>query len=785
MSFQNYVASAVSEYADKHYGKGPINDYYDALIALEPDPQRKKALEQKRQDELIAYKNDPVRKAQAQAQARQEMEGVLAELDGTFRSCTMTPEEITRHIQKTDPFYHFDCSPENLEKQKALQQRAKAALSNRVKQAYRDDPYSLMTFKVWGEARSQNDYGPYVGKFMSEEDKNELKALAAMVEEGEKKDPDFKKNNAEFKNRRKALNGKICRDAISRAKEKKEEYSNLTTEQMIEKFDEIYIFCRLGDTTNVAMGDLSPEEITEFHKAMNPFLNVEGYVNNKLTVLASVLGDRIDVEQIMAMDKSQILMIQGNEFPPYLEDNPAKINQTDPLAEAIFGIGSLIGQFSDALGDDEKYPQFALSDAQIAATDFDRKMLFQKLDGEVVDKDTAFEEMIRWHRPVFISSANHPEAKPVLSFMDKGKSYFGDDAAKAFEKCELPDETKPKFKPTKELSGWQIFKRGLANALEAIPLLNINGDYFRDEDITRYDEEKEAFDLEMRRYEKREQTRRMQGNAKKLTEPKLADKVQRKLYSANPKLLETVQEQKNKQLEDTEKAKTEEKKPEKPEKPEKTEEQLKREAARAKENAKKDAQRKYTEFRTKRLNELLEAANVTDQPTQNHFNQLKARVRDKQYSLYEANGMDKNERVAAALTCQMVTNLMDDSLNNMAKEGTPLPKELTELLDADDIQDKLNDMIREMQDTEALKQVAAGMSDETLQKMCPAAPNVESAVAINDVTMQVKTVKDELKAPENTPALTNQAELTATDHQPDQEQPQNEPLSMGGMGGHA
>lgn len=341
------------------------------------------------------------------------------------------------------------------------------------------------------------------------------------------------------------------------------EYANLTTEQMMDRYDEICTFCRMGDTTNCSSGNLTPAERTAYHEKMNPFLATRGIAMGKISALAGPAGDCIDVEQLSVMSKEEIHRISGEtafKEPDYLAESDDTRNiELDPMADMESVSGGLATEFSDHLS--EQYEQFAVkyndtTSKKLYASGFDRNLLYQNLDGTLISEDEAMEEMQRWHRPVFVSTGNHPEAAPVPIFMDKGIPYSGAEAIQAFKNCDLHrEEQPPKFEPQTHLSGWQKFKMGFANFLESIPLLNINGDVFRDDDINAYEAEKDAFEMDMRRYEERQAARKLQDKADDLAAPGYDEMIQRKLFSAKPELLEKAKANKAAQAEAKQQAK--------------------------------------------------------------------------------------------------------------------------------------------------------------------------------------------------------------------------------------
>lgn len=554
MSYGDKVRDARDIYADKYYGEGAIRARYEARINAESDPEKKRQLSVECDASVDAFQKDPALKAEAKAKANREIDKALDEMEAKFDSVTFTAEQMTKRIREVDPFYHFDCSPENLARQKALHEKARKALHDREIRHYRDDPYAEMGRTVWSEDRSEDDYGSYVGMFMGDEDKAELSALAQMAKEGKKQDP-------EFLRRKRDLHRKINVHATALADQKREEYANLTTEQMIERYDEILTFCRLGDTTNSMASNLTPDECAAYHKKMNFFLNTLGIAMNKVSALASPGGDRIDVEQLAGLSKDQLTRTRGQytEMPDYLAEDGGI--ERDPMADMEFVENSLNMMLKDQLAD--TYDQFAVkysrdpSSASLYDGDFDRNLLYQSADGKVLDEYHAMEEMRRWHRPIFISTGNHPEAAPVMAFMDKGVPYTGAAAAQAFKNADLHrEEQPPRFEPQTQLSGWQKFKMGFANFLESIPVLDINGDVFRDEDINAYEEEKDSFDLEMRRYEKRQEARELQDKADDLTAPGYNEMIQRKLFAEKPELVEKAKANKEAQAEAKRQAKS-------------------------------------------------------------------------------------------------------------------------------------------------------------------------------------------------------------------------------------
>ncbi len=559
MPYGNNIIVARNAYADKYYGASAIKAKYEERINAETNPEKKRQLEIERDTAVSNYDKSHAQQAEAKAKANREIDKVLEEMDAKIIPVTFTAEQMTKRIQAIEPFYHFDCSPENLAKQKALHDKALKTLHDNELRHYRDDPYTEMGRTVWSEDRSNDDYGPYIGMFMDDEAKAELTALAQMAKEGKKQDP-------EFRRRRLELHRKINLHAMSIADQKREEYANLTTEEMLNRYTEIYIFSRLGDTTNCMASTLTPDECATYHKKMNPFLNTLSIMMGKVSVLAGPAGDRVDVEQMMGMSPEQLERIHGEspdiEHPDYMaESDGAHDIDLDPVTELEIASGNLIMAFKDQLAD--TYDQFAIrysdkpASASLYADGFERNLIFQSTDGKVISETDAMEEMCRMHRPVFVSTGNHPEAVPVMAFMDKGVSYTGAAAAQAFKNCELHrEEQPPKFEPQTHLSGWQKFKMGFANFLESIPALNINGDVFRDEDIEAYEEEKDAFDLEMQRYEKRQETRKLQDKADDLSAPGYDEMLQRKLFVAKPELVEKAKANKEAQAEAKRQAKS-------------------------------------------------------------------------------------------------------------------------------------------------------------------------------------------------------------------------------------
>lgn len=546
MSYGDKVRDARNAYADKYYGVSAIKAKYEAMIKAENDPEKKRQLDDECDAAVDNFNKSPAMKAEAKANANREIDKALAEMEEHVNPVIFTAEQMTKRIQEVDPFYHFDCSPENLARQKALHEKALKALHDREIRHYRDDHYAEMGRTVWSEDRSEDDYASYVGMFMGDEDKAELSALAEMAKAGKKQDPEFLRRRGE-------LHRKINLHATAHADEKRREYENLTAEQMIDRYDEIVTFCRLGDTTNSMAGNLTPDECAAYHKKMNYFLNTLGIVMNKVSALAGPGGDRIDVEQLAGLSKEQFTRIRGQhmEAPDYLAEGGVDM---DPMSDMEFVENSVNMMLKDQLA--ETYPQFAVeysrdpASASLYNGDFNRKLLYQSADGRELNEYDAMEEMRRWHRPIFISTGNHPEAAPVMAFIDKGVPYIGAAAAQAFKNCELHrEEQPPKFEPQTHLSGWQKFKMGFANFLESIPALNINGDVFRDEDIEAYEEEKDAFDLEMQRYEKRQETRKLQDKADDLAAPGYDEMIQRKLFTEKPELMEKAEANKAAQAE--------------------------------------------------------------------------------------------------------------------------------------------------------------------------------------------------------------------------------------------
>ena len=558
MAYGDRVREARDRYADKYYGVGAIRIRYEALISAENDPEKKHQLELDRDKAVNDFNTSPAKKAEATARANREIDKALDEMEAKIIPVTFTAEQMTKRIQEVNPFYHFDCSPENLARQKALHEKALKTLRQREIKHYREDPYAEMGRTVWSEDRSEDDYGPYVGMFMGEEDKAELKALTQMAQDGKKQDP-------EFLRRRRDLHRKINLHAMSIADQKQKEYANLTTEQMMDRYDEILTFCRLGDSTNCIPSNLTPDECAAYHKKMNPFLNTLGIAMNKISALAGPAGDRIDVEQLSVMSKEEINRISGEtdiEEPDYLAvDDGTHDIDIDPMTDMEFVNGNLSSAMKDHLA--QKYDQFAIRysgdplTTSLYAGDFKRDLLYQNTEGKLISEADAFEEMQRWHRPVFVSTGNHPETAPIPAFMDKGVPYTGADAIEAFKNCDLHrEEQPPKFEPQTHLSGWQKFKMGFANFLESIPLLNINGDIFRDKDINAYEAEKDAFELNVSRYEERQAARKLQDKADDLTAPGYDEMMQRKLFSAKPELLEKAKENKAAQAEAKRQAKS-------------------------------------------------------------------------------------------------------------------------------------------------------------------------------------------------------------------------------------
>ena len=683
--------------------------------------------------------------------------------------CTVSVEELTRRIRQVAPEYHFEeGSPEEVEKRIALSESAHEQIVNYALELD-DADFCQMGKKVFtGKQRTQGqNLGGYIHYFMPKEYEDELRRLANIKPGDENYD---KRLEDEAK-----LRAAVFRHASGNADKFLDELKTADTEKLIESYPK---YMHLGNIADVLryLGDhneneevVSHEEYRQIYDKMLPLQEIISDYLYPLQALPYPVGHMVDWKQILNMSPDQqqaIADITRDAIAPRPKDNSNLWTKHD-INPDVF----------------EELPFYS----NTKRNNFIEKQIGDKSDliaqdilGNPIDLYTVAEETMKMHHPVYLMSKEHPEQLPVLGFIHEGKFHYGEDARLTFSQVSLkkglPKPPDASRKPTGFAGWWDSFCK------------NRGWEGLRTQSAKQYEAEVNAYERTCaaikRENEENEPFIEIQNNLNKhdLTSPeKLASVREKMIRDKFGKSVEEYREDLTKQREEA-KRKEEEKAKEKAE----------LEKNKAKANAKKEAQDNYKAHRTKEIKDMLAAVKFPDKKTARkfagNFEQLKVAVRDKQFSLYEATGMDKTERVAAALVCQMVDKLIDTDLTNMAKEETPLSKELTELLEADNIAEKLDDKIRKMQNTDALKQVAAGMNDKTLEEICPAAPNVRSAGTISDVMKQVKAAKDLLKAQETQPSLTNQTELTnqepdITDPDLAPEQLRKKPLSKGGMGG--
>lgn len=543
MAYGDNVRNERNGFAEEYSHAEKINRDYSVLIRAEKDPEKKKALKEER-DRMLAADREA-----SNEEANRHIEEVLDRMEAKHTKCTMTPQQLTDHIKKAVPTYQFDCSEENLARQKILHDKALAALRKQEINLYKNDPYSAMGRKVWGETRSETDYGPYIGRFMPEEDKKELEALSKLAEEGKKNDPKFLRRRGE-------LHKRINLHTMSLADQKSKEYANLTTEQMIDRYDEIYTFCRLGDTTNCMSPLLTPEETAAYHKKANRLLNHLGIAMNKVSALASDMGDKMDVEQISQMSKTQRFLIQGGVMEPLYREPvmPGKL-LSDPMNELDFASEQVKNSLLDYL--EQNYSQFEVKynteSSTPHASGFDRNMIYQAADGRILEAEEAMDEIMQWHRPVYISTGNDPSAKPVLAYLDNGKPCSGATAEEAFHRQRQEDQKKvmdpyPPLVHKTKLGFFEKAWNGICNAIDKLPFANASP--LRTEKMKAYNEETEIYETAKAEYDARvaEYKAANQKNGdlsgEELTGKEKIDFIQKKLFESKPELKQKAAEMK-------------------------------------------------------------------------------------------------------------------------------------------------------------------------------------------------------------------------------------------------
>ena len=548
MSWEDQLSPLRRAYADRFSKEKEIEERYREPIKTAKDKDESARLKSERTKELEQDKQ------QKNEKVREQFENVLDMVDNYRTPCEVTAQQLTDYIKAYIPTYHFDCSEENLAKQKILHDRAKEALHHNALQLYRDDPYNRMGCRVWSEDRSELDYGRYIGMFMGEEYKKELEALDEMAAEGKKSEPEFIK-------RRDELHRQINLDAISKAEEKMAEYSRLTTEQMIDRYDEIYAFGRLGDTTNCSSPALSPKEQMVYHKTMNRFLSEMGNAQGKIAFLGSTMGEKADVEQLanLSMEERNIIMSGegiSTQTSPYLESTEDR--PRDPLEELNFVTMQRVNKMLDQL--EKNYPQFEIQynpGKDLYVKGFQPKRLFQTTDGEIIDDSQVMTEMMQHHRPIYVSTENDPLAKPVLAYVDNDKVYSGAEAEKAFQNRQNAIQKKelapyPPFEHKTKLGGFAKFWNGVCSAIERLPFVN-SANALRTEamieyndEVTTYQNKKAQYDKRLKEYE--ESNAKSREVAKEeLTGDDKVNAIQKELFKKKPALKQKAadMEQKN------------------------------------------------------------------------------------------------------------------------------------------------------------------------------------------------------------------------------------------------
>ena len=433
-------------------------------------------------------------------------------LDNMFEP-DMTPQELTAYIQRRIPTYHFDCGEQHLKEQNELHEAAKAAVTEYCTDILRPDSLYHTGQKVFS-GRSKGELGYFIEKFMGDEQKTELKRLADEADEinaldkSKLKSPQEAERIKAHKAAASELHANVCRKLIEMTTDEQlDKYKHMSMQELLADKSTFALFSACGslnDSKESIANNLSPAETALFHERMLKLQSVYGSVSMKVNALATPLGKMLDVEQLKSITPEQLaLLTDGAEEPPYMK-NVNHLIASDPIKDLSFGRGTAFSAATDIMAD--KFPQFKRQFNTVASENaryaygFDDRFVFWDTDGnELKTEQKAADETLQWKRPVYVTTANNPEADPVLMYIDeKGDPHFDDDAAAAFGEAKeseispYPNPPAPEDQPGFFGKLWNGLLRGVETVFA---FAGADGDSLRSEKLLKYNQYLDAKEM--------------------------------------------------------------------------------------------------------------------------------------------------------------------------------------------------------------------------------------------------------------------------------------------------
>ncbi len=487
-------------------------------------------------------------------------------LDNMFEP-DMTPQELTAYIQRRVPTYHFDCSEQHLREQNKLHEAAKAAVTEYCTDILRPDSLYHAGNKVFS-GRSKGELGYFIEKHMSDEQKAELKRLADEADEiseldkAKVKSPQDTERVKAHKAAASELHANVCRKLIEMTTDEQlDKYKHMSMQELLADKKTYALFSAYGslnDSKESIAKSLNPEETALFHERMLKLQSVYGSLSMKVNALATPLGKMMDVEQLKSITPEQeVLLTDGAEVPPYMK-NVNHLIASDPVKDLSFGRGNAFSAATDVMAD--KFPQFKRQFNTVATEDaryakgFKDGFIYWDADGnELKTEQKAADEALQWKRPIYVTTANNPEADPVLMYIDeKGDPHFDDAAVAAFGEAKEPEISPYPNPPAPEEQPGFFGKlwNGLLRGVETVfAFAGADGDSLRTEKMLKYNQyldAKEMYDKHRSGIEK-QQTKnanlRKSANAFDKSKNKITGKMAEKFgFEVKPKEVKAAEQ---------------------------------------------------------------------------------------------------------------------------------------------------------------------------------------------------------------------------------------------------